>query len=48
MQNLCPSQLERARNKRWFRTALQNLKSLLWMLDYVWMGYLLLMIFGKQ
>ena len=34
-----------ARNKLLFRTALQNLKSCLWMLDYVWMGYLLL-IFG--
>ena len=36
-----------ARNKLQFRTVLQNLKSFLWMLDYVWMGYLLL-IFGLQ
>ena len=36
-----------ARNKFLFRTVLQNLKSFLWMLDNVWMGYLLL-IFGLQ
>ena len=29
-------------NKLRFRTVLQNLKSFRWMLDYVWMGYLLL------
>ena len=34
-----------ARNKFRFRTFLQNLKLFLWMLDYVWMDYLLL-IFG--
>ena len=33
-----------ARNKLLSRTAPQSLKSLLWMLDYVWMGYLLLII----
>ena len=36
-----------ARNKLLFRTVPQNLRSSLWMLDYVRMGYLLL-IFGTQ
>ena len=34
-----------ARNRLLFRTVQQNLKSFLWMLDCVWMGYLL-SIFG--
>ena len=34
-----------ARNKLLSRTVLQSLKSFLWMLGYVWMGYLLL-VFG--
>ena len=33
-----------ARNKLLFRTVLQNLKLFLWMLDYVWTGYLLLIL----
>ena len=41
----CPSQLGCARNKHRIRTVLQNQKLFLWMLDYVWMGYVLL-IFG--
>ena len=36
-----------ARNKFLSRTVLQSLKSFLWMLDYVWMGFLLL-IFGTS
>ena len=39
--NICPSELDVQETKLLSRTAPQGLRSFLWMLDYVWMGYLL-------